>query len=92
MNNQTKATQMLDSIITNTTQLANADKWAYERLNKDDEGKAWQQKESVNYPDKKITGWINTPGMNNLPASLSDKEKANASVISYLEKINNVQK
>lgn len=89
------ANQMLDSIITNSNQVSDADKYfsntiitvyAFKELNKDEESKIWLQKESANYPDKQIAGWIASPGLENMPSSLSDRENLNADIINYLKK------
>lgn len=95
LNKTNLANQMLDSIITNSKQISNADKyftntiitvWAFQQLNKNNEGKNWLQNESVNYPDKKNDNWIAEPNLEKLPPSLSDREKLNADIIKRLEK------
>ncbi|MGI8950999.1 MAG: DUF5107 domain-containing protein [Chitinophagaceae bacterium] len=97
MNKTNQAKQMLDSIIINSKEVTDADKyftnsiitaWAFKQSNKDKEGNALLQKESVNYPDKKIAEWIAAPDINNLPSSLNEKEKMNADIINHLEKNN----
>jgi Tfp pilus assembly protein PilF len=94
LNKTSKANAMLDSIIANSKEVASADKYftnviitmqAFQQLNKKEEGNEWLKEESENYPDKQITGWTTSVDINNLPASLNDREKLNAGIIKYLE-------
>ncbi|HEX5151133.1 MAG TPA: DUF5107 domain-containing protein [Parafilimonas sp.] len=93
MHKQEKANAMLDSIIIHSNNVTGADKyftntiisaWAFKQLKKDEDGIQWLQHESNNYPDKNIAAWILKPDINNLPSSLSDREKTNASIINSL--------
>lgn len=94
INQQDKAKQMLDSIITNTNQLTNTDKYftnsviavhALKEQQKDEEAKNWLRQESENCPDKAIATWINTAGINTLPSTLNEKEKNNAGILLQLK-------
>jgi Tfp pilus assembly protein PilF len=94
MNRTSDANKMLDSIITNSNEVSTTDKyftntiitgWSFKQLNKNAEGENWLQYETKNYADKNIATWIAAPSLNNLPASLSDKEKLNAEIINNVE-------
>jgi Tfp pilus assembly protein PilF len=93
MNRTSDANKMLDSIITNGNEVEAADKYftntiitqlAFKQLDKSEEGGNWLKHESENYPDKNIATWVIAPDLNNLPASLTDKEKLNAEIISSI--------
>ena len=93
-NEHDKANAMLDSIINNTKQLSNTDKyftnsvitlWAFKQLGKDDEAKQWLKQESINCPDKKLAEWLQAPAINNLPSTLNDKESNNAAMLNFLQ-------
>ena len=93
MHRQDKANAMLDSVITDSKNVMTSDKyftnsiitaWAFKQLKKDEDGIKWLGNESSNYSDKNIAAWIIKPDIHNLPSSLNDREKTNASVINSL--------
>ena len=93
MHKDDKANAMLDSIIANSNNVTGSDKyftnsiitkWTFKQLKKEEDGTKWLVSESNNYPDKNIAAWIIKPDNNNLPSSLSEREKTNASIINSL--------